>query len=259
MPRGASDGDANALEIFVTETDGAGYVPAVDGLFAADEYATFFENGVSNVDWLELHSSFLDGNNSPDFAYFGIQAVHLLAETGDELVATATSESDVRIHAAVQADGSVAVMVLNMNTSGTRTVNIAINGSTLSEDGLMYQTDGDSPLWPADVSNLGNSFSTYIAARTLQLFVIPAMPTLDGDFNGDGVVDAADYTVWRYGLGSTYTLDDYEIWKATFGATLPGGGSAATASVPEPATWLLCLASLLAGVASRQGVGRHKG
>ena len=53
-----TDGDANALEIFVTETDGAGYVETVDGLFAADEYITFFENGVSNVDWLELHGGF---------------------------------------------------------------------------------------------------------------------------------------------------------------------------------------------------------
>ncbi len=211
-----TDGDANALEIFVTETDGAGYVPAVDGLFAADEYATFFENGVSNVDWLELHSSFLDGNNGPDYAAFGVQAVHLLAEVGDEFVSTTTTESDVRIHASQRADGSVAVMVLNMNTSGTRTVNVSINGSMLSENGLMYQTTGDSPLWPFDASNLGNSFSTTIAARTLQLFIIPEMPTLEGDFNGDGAVDAADYTVWRDGLGTKYNQDDYDVWKANY-------------------------------------------
>jgi alpha-L-arabinofuranosidase len=245
-----TDGDANALEIFVTETDGAGYVPAVDGLFAADEYVTFFENGVSNVDWLELHSSFLDGNNSADFAYFGVQAVHLLAEAGEELLSTTTSENDVRIHAALQADGSVAVMVLNLNTSGTRTVNVSINGSTLSEDGLMYQTDGDSPLWPADVANLGNSFSTSIAARTLQLFVIPPLPQLDGDFNGDHVVDAADYTVWRNGLGSTYTQNDYDVWKANFGNSSTAAASAA--GVPEPTTLLLGCVGLLAGTGRRR-------
>jgi hypothetical protein len=245
-----TDGDANALEIFVTETDGAGYVPAVDGLFAADEYVTFFENGVSNVDWLELHSSFLDGNNSADFAYFGVQAVHLLAEAGEELLSTTTSENDVRIHAALQADGSVAVMVLNLNTSGTRTVNVSINGSTLSEDGLMYQTDGDSPLWPADVANLGNSFSTSIAARTLQLFVIPPLPQLDGDFNGDHVVDAADYTVWRNGLGSTYTQNDYDVWKANFGNSSTAVASAA--GVPEPTTLLLGYVGLLAGTGRRR-------
>ena len=222
-------------------------------MFAADEYVTFFENGVSNVDWLELHSSFLDGNNGADFAYFGIEAVHLLAEAGDELVSTTTSENDVRIHASKRADGSVAVMVLNLNTSGNRTVNVSINGSTLSEDGIMYQTDGDSPLWPTDVANLGNSFSTSIAARTLQLFIIPATPTLDGDFNDDGIVNAADYTVWRNNLGSTkllpndpspgmVTQDDYETWKANFGETASSGsGASANAAVPEPATSLLLI------------------
>ena len=190
---------------------------AVDGLFAADEYVTFFENGVSNVDWLELHSgSFLDENNGPDFAYFGIQSVHLLAEAGDELVSTTTTESDVRIHASKRADGSVAVMVLNMNTSGTRTVNVSINGSTLSEDGLMYQTDGNGPLWPTDIANLGNSFSTSIAARTLQLFIIPLVPALDGDFNADGTVDAPTIRSGETASGSAYTEDDYLTWKANF-------------------------------------------
>jgi hypothetical protein len=144
-------------------------VESVDGLFAADEYITFFENGVSNVDWLELHNgSFLNANtNAPNFAYFGIQSVHLLAEAGDELVSTTTGESDVRIHAAVQADGSVAVMILNMNTS-SRSVDVSIAGGTVSEDGVLYQTNGDTALSMTSVSGLGNSFSTTIPARNLQ-------------------------------------------------------------------------------------------
>lgn len=239
-----TDGNANALEIFVTETDGAGYVESVDGLFAADEYITFFENGISNVDWLELHGgSFLTDANAPNFAYWGVQSVHLLADVGDELVTTTTTESDVRIHASQRADGSVAVMVLNMNSSGTRTVDVSINGSTLSEGGLLYQTNGDTALSMTSVNNLGNSFSTSIAARTLQLFIIPTIPTLDGDFNGDGAVDAIDYTVWRDGLGSAYTDGDYLIWKANFGSTLPGSGAASSASVPEPTSILLFLLS----------------
>ena len=43
---------------------------------------------------------------------------------------------------------------------------------------------------------------------------------LAGDFNGNGTVDAADYTVWRNGLGSTYTPAHYDVWKANFGRTL---------------------------------------
>ena len=94
-------------------------------------------------------------------------------------------------------------------------------------------------------SGLGNIFSATLAPRSIATFIIPAVATLDGDFNGDGTVDATDYTVWRDGLGSPYTEDDYLTWKANFGATLPGGGSGAL-SVPEPAGWLLGLTTLLA-------------
>jgi hypothetical protein len=34
------------------------------------------------------------------------------------------------------------------------------------------------------------------------------LSALTGDFNGNGAVDAADYTVWRDGLGSIYTQAD---------------------------------------------------
>lgn len=70
-------------------------------------------------------------------------------------------------------------------------------------------------------------------------------PNLPGDYNGDHVVDAADYTVWRDGLASgTYTLDDYDVWKQHFGETWPAGALASIAAgtadadgpspVPEP-------------------------
>jgi hypothetical protein len=34
---------------------------------------------------------------------------------------------------------------------------------------------------------------------------------LTGDFNNNGIVDAADYVVWRNGLGTTYTPQDYNV------------------------------------------------
>jgi Subtilase family len=57
-----------------------------------------------------------------------------------------------------------------------------------------------------------------------------------GDYDGDGVVAAADYTVWRDTLGSTIDLQadgslngivdkvDYDIWKSNF-SPRPGGHS----------------------------------
>jgi hypothetical protein len=81
---------------------------------------------------------------------------------------------------------------------------------------------------------------------------------LPGDFNGDGAVNAADYTVWRDTLGSTTDLradanlngvvdsGDYQLWRANYGSTGTSGSSSA-AAVPEPASAML--AWLAAGFA----------
>jgi autotransporter-associated beta strand protein len=63
-------------------------------------------------------------------------------------------------------------------------------------------------------------------------------PPLEGDYNADGVVDAADYVRWRkdptnYGGDP----DGYNTWRSHFGKMM-GSGSGATANVaaPEPAS-----------------------
>jgi hypothetical protein len=64
-----------------------------------------------------------------------------------------------------------------------------------------------------------------------------------GDFNRDGHVDAADYTVWRSGLGSTYTQADYNTWRSNFGRTAGAAGATASA-VPEPASIVSLIAAI---------------
>ena len=73
--------------------------------------------------------------------------------------------------------------------------------------------------------------------------------TLAGNYNGDSIVDAKDYTVWRDALGrisgdlsadgngnGTVDAADYSIWKNNYGmvATASGAGNLTTAAVPEP-------------------------
>jgi gluconolactonase len=77
-----------------------------------------------------------------------------------------------------------------------------------------------------------------------------------GDFNGDGFVTAADYTVWRDTLGSTENLSadgdgnksidaaDFDVWKDNFGDSLGSGAVAFAYSVPEP-NCLMFLAGLI--------------
>jgi hypothetical protein len=40
---------------------------------------------------------------------------------------------------------------------------------------------------------------------------------LSGDFNNDGVVDAADYVAWRKGVGTNYKQNVYDVWRKQFG------------------------------------------
>jgi hypothetical protein len=97
--------------------------------------------------------------------------------------------------------------------------------------------------------------------------IAPSLPPpLAGDYNSDGVVDAADYTVWRDTLGSTTDLradgngngsidaGDYDTWVAKFGNVYSGSPGAA-AAVPEPAT----IALLLAGSLALVPIGRRAG
>jgi hypothetical protein len=66
-----------------------------------------------------------------------------------------------------------------------------------------------------------------------------------GDYNGNGVVDAADYVLWRNGgplanevaVPGTVNAADYTAWRARFGnASGSGAGlGASVPAVPEPA------------------------
>lgn len=81
---------------------------------------------------------------------------------------------------------------------------------------------------------------------------------LPWDYNQNGVVDAADYTMWRDALGApdptgtglfinadrddSVDQTEYDAWAFHFGESLtsPGtGGVAGGGIVPEPASWLL--------------------
>lgn len=83
------------------------------------------------------------------------------------------------------------------------------------------------------------------------LYVFSASEGLPGDFNDDGFVDAADYTVWRDGLGVDFVAADYLVWRDNYGASagLATSGSAA----PEPSGWLLLAAVCGLGAFRRHG------
>jgi hypothetical protein len=95
------------------------------------------------------------------------------------------------------------------------------------------------------------------------LSVVPG--SLLGDYNEDGTVNAADYTVYRNrkaGIGGTtfpndagaegVTIDDYNYWKTHYGEPLGGGASLTnSANAPEPASLVLAFLTCLAAINAR--------
>jgi hypothetical protein len=91
-----------------------------------------------------------------------------------------------------------------------------------------------------------------------QLVAIAARPPagVQGDYNDDGVVDVADYILWRNNWGQSVvppndptpgfvSTNDYSIWKANYGKMRGSAGSYSGEPVPEPPSSVLALTMLV--------------
>lgn len=123
----------------------------------------------------------------------------------------------------------------------------------------MFTFHGDDDGKARGLNDLGQvAFMATFLGGSSGVFVSNVVAHLPGDYDGSGTVDAADFTVWRDGLGSQNLAADgdrngvvdeldYAVWKDFFGVSLEGGGIGAIAAVPEPSSMLICL--LVAGMA----------
>jgi hypothetical protein len=110
--------------------------------------------------------------------------------------------------------------------------------------GTGVSTDGFGNVYVSN-TNTNLQFADIVKIRD------DAPVTPSGDFNTDGTVDAADYVVWRNGLGSKYTQADYDLWRVNFGQT--GSSGPLQAGVAEPSTLaLVSLLGLLTLIVSRR-------
>jgi hypothetical protein len=156
------------------------------------------------------------------------------------------------------------------NSSTTRVTELKTSGATL-------MAGGGTTL---NLGNLVNVDAFPLLAGEIT-FSVNVVGNAAGDYNANGVVDAADYVLWRNNLGSPTALpnddtpgvgaDDLTRWRANFGNTgVTGGtyqgivafadlsGSASGTTIPEPSTVVLCVLAVLAltGIGCRPGKDR---
>ncbi len=126
----------------------------------------------------------------------------------------------------------------------------SVDGSTVLTQGAMVSADflGTTYNWTISYegnitwSDAANSVVDAIAGTggvdvvLIGHSSIPGAGT-PGDHNGDGVVDAADYALWRSNPGAYDGSQGYTDWVNNFGAPGAGAGpSLAVQAVPEPRT-----------------------
>jgi hypothetical protein len=146
-------------------------------------------------------------------------------------------------------------------------------GSSTSALGEAYLQSNSTLAGGASVS-LGTAYNTAVAGEDIALkfrlasgLVLSGTVTysgsvgVPGDYNSNGVVDAADYVLWRKNVGGTTLSNrgtgitgpvgtaDYDFWRSRFGSTSGSGSSIAGGqNVPEPpVSGILIVAAMVLG------------
>lgn len=184
----------------------------------------------------------------------------------------------------VQADGATLLAEISNTGPGVHFDRVGIGG-TAQLDGVL-----DVSLVDNFVPALGLSVELLHAdggiTGTFRHMTLPALPAglawsvnysavavllgvtgtgLAGDYNGDGKVDAADYTAWRHALGETGAglaadgdrsgvVDggDYAVWRSNFGnIAASGAGATANFTVPEPKSIAMLLLAVVVAAGTR--------
>jgi hypothetical protein len=184
---------ASQMGIAVTETGAGNYTGSPAALFAADNFLTWIENGIFNVDYQELDSGFL-GNSAknPGVAdntllgpAYGAKMSRLLANVGDTMLTVTSAESLLHVHATARQDGKTGIMFINTDPNIPISAAVNISGPTLASSGVRYQFGLTNfiganiyPSYPIStntVSGLGNSFTISVPPYTMvALLLSPA-------------------------------------------------------------------------------------
>lgn len=176
----------------------------------------------------------------------------------------------------------------SLSDQGTPGVDEANPTSHALSELAAFNGDGISML-PGESFSLGAAFKVESAGGTADLeleFVYEQSMAVQGDYNQDGQVDAADYTVWRdamvsgealpnEGAAGQVTAEDYTVWRNHYGEMAPVTQSLrrgvvsyvessnasldSGVSTPEPSSLALAIGFTLSIAAARRTIEQQVG
>jgi hypothetical protein len=165
--------------------------------------------------------------------------------------ALAINDAGITVGYAEDYDGSGTLL-------GYRAVYWNLNGVVVDFNTLIDPASGWTLEYADAISNTGwiagsgmydpDGPGAQAAYSRLFLMQVPALSVLPGDYNHDGVVDAADFVVWQKSPSIFGGESGYDTWRAHFGQTSGSGASVASSpisTIPEPGS----LGMLLLGAA----------
>lgn len=98
-------------------------------------------------------------------------------------------------------------------------------------------TSQEAAMDPTITTGTRKRWTTLDAAGLADIGWEIATPSLPGDYNSNGIVNAADYTIWRDSVGTGNVIGSYAEWSTNYGRTAAASGL----SVPEPTGGVLLL------------------
>ena len=202
---------ASRIEIQVTETNSVSSNPGkqttslVNALFLADNVPSWLEHGVTNVSWWDLHDSIVTDSNkasslygrdsygdygllsdgetagklseppaeTPFPSYYGLQMLNHLGKAGDHFVSAASSQPLIAVHAVRQANGDLAILLINKDPVSSREVRLSLAGYRMSGIGTVYKYgEGSAGITGNSQRGFGTSFVQSVPPYSLTTIVL---------------------------------------------------------------------------------------
>ncbi len=189
---------ASHVKIMITETNSVNFNPGkqtvspVNALFMADNYLSWLENGVTNIDWWGLHNGITPGQNNssslmgsnqygdygilsdgsaatgmqepkantPFPTFYALELLNKLAAPGDQMLQASASENEIGVHAIRKSNGQIALLLINKDPHAAHSIALTLPGLGANYQASIYTYGADNPtITSVPASTFGGSFS----------------------------------------------------------------------------------------------------